>query len=294
MDTLSVSLQTHEMDARLRSTPVYALILLAVALALTGCASGAGEPTPESMTGGTAAPEAAPVGEDPAMEPGPPSTDPDPSPSPSESPSEPPSPEDRPKGCPANNETIPGGADIATIPDIDGDGQPDIHFYSEIPNFMYGVQTATGATIILRDQLAGPHTHSGWTAQLGSDLVITVLDDGRTASLHAFVDCRFVTTTDLDGTPYVFGLNGFSDDNTAVRCGNGDGGLELIGVNAARQPDTTYDIVNTTITISRDGKRVVHTSAQTEETGLVASDERVTSARNSTCADVPKVGSIGR
>jgi len=292
MDTLQISLQTHEMDARLRSTPVSALILLALTLVLTGCTNGAGEPTPGPTIGGT--PEAASVGDDPVMSSVPPSSEPDLGSSTSGSPSEPPTPEDRPKGCPANNETIPGGADIATIPDIDGDGQPDIHFYSEIPNFMYGVQTATGATVILRDQLAGPHTHSGWTAQLGSDLVITVLDDGRTASLHAFVDCRFVTTTDLDGTPYRLGLNGFSDDNTAVRCGNGDGGLELIGVNAARQPDTTYDIVKTTITISRDGKRVVHSSAQTEATGLAASDERVTSARGSTCADVPEVGSIGR
>lgn len=292
MDTLRISLQTHEMDARLRSTPVCALILLTVALALTGCTSGTGEPAPGPTIGGT--PEAASVADDPVMSSVQPSTEPPLTPSPSESPSEPPTSADRPKGCPANAGTIPDGADVATIPDVDGDGHHDIHFYSETSDFVYGIQTASGATAVLRDRLAGPHTHSGWTAQLGSDLVITVLDDGRTASLHAFVDCQFVTTTDLAGTPYRLGLNGFSDDNTAVRCGSGDGGRALVAINAVRRSDSTYDIVETTITISRDGRRVVDTSTRTEATGLAASDERVKSARDSTCPDVAKVGSSGR
>jgi hypothetical protein len=96
-------------------------------------------------------------------------------------------------GCPANSETIPSGADVATIGDVDGDGRADTEFYPESPRFEYGIQTASGATIVLRDDLAGPGRHSGWSVRRENEVVITVLDDSRTATLHALVDCAFVT-----------------------------------------------------------------------------------------------------
>ena len=69
--------------------------------------------------------------------------------------------------------------------------------------------------LLLRDDLAGPGVHSGWSAKLDEPAIVaTVLDDGRTASLHAFVGCRFVTTTGPDGSPYRFALNGFGTAGT--------------------------------------------------------------------------------
>jgi hypothetical protein len=195
-------------------------------------------------------------------------------------------------GCPANEVPVPADATPVTIQDVDGDGRADAQFYSE-DELAYGIRTASGATILLDDDLAGPGEHHGWTS-IRETATVTVLDDGRSATLHAFLDCGFVTTTDEDGTPYRFGLNGFSDYGTGVECTNDNGGALLAGVLAARQSDGSYDIEGTVVSLV-DGGRTAENGAKWQiAEGLDPDDDQVKLAMRSTCGDVPIVGSSGR
>jgi hypothetical protein len=199
-----------------------------------------------------------------------------------------------PAGCPANGGSIPAEADVATIQDVDGDGRPDAEFYADSPQFEYGIQTASGATIVLRDDLAGPGRHSGWSAPLERELVITVLDDSRTATVHAFVDCAFVTTKGVDGNPYRFLLNGFGDTGTGVACSNGNGGRQLLGLLATRGADNLYSITKTLVNVSKDGTEATNGGSSQVVTGLPADDTQVMAAMTSRCGDIPKVHTSGQ
>lgn len=275
------------MDASLRRVSTRAFALAALTLALVGCSSDLRESPagPIPVTTRTSEPVQATgsAPEDPlADSPDGPSAAP-PAVEPSGA-----------TGCPANGVAIPAGSTSGTIPDVDGDGAADTQFYSEFPDFLYGIQTASGMTAFLHDDLAGPGKHSGWSGRLESGLVITMLDDSRTATLHAFVNCEFVTTLGWNDEPYRFSLNGFGDDNTGVQCSNGNGGRQLIGLNAIRQDDGSYDIIRTLVTVSLDGRRVVDTYSSTPLRGVPAADARVNAAMDSQCADIPTVATSGR
>lgn len=250
-----------------------ALAVAAAALVLAGCSAGpAGSATtpptaPTSAVPTTAAPTATPTGAAEGA------------------------------GCPANGGTVPSDADVATIEDVDGDGRADQEFYTEhgtsTSGFQYGIATASGAVITLDDDLAGPNRHSGWTS-IRETGIATVLDDGRTATLHAFVDCAFVTTTDDAGKPYRFGLNGFSDYGTGVECSDQNGGAFVVGVLAAKQSDGTFTITGTIVNLVDEGRTATNGTSYEIGTGLAQDDPRVALAMTSTCGDVPKVGTSGR
>ncbi|MDJ0350630.1 hypothetical protein [Cryobacterium sp. PH29-G1] len=189
---------------------------------------------------------------------------------------------------------VPADVVLATIQDIDRDGLPDSEFYSEEDGFYYGIRTASGAAMLLKDDLAGPNTRSGWTS-VRERAIVTVLDDGRAATLHAFIDCAFVTTTGAGGTPYGFGINGFSDYGTGVQRTDRNGGVLLYGVLASRQSDGLYDITRTQIILD-DGGRVARGSSHdwVVAQGLPKDDEQVALAMRSTCGQTPIVKTSGR
>ncbi len=199
-------------------------------------------------------------------------------------------------GCSNGGGAVPAGAATATIPDVDGDDEPDTEFFAEAPGpFTYGIRTSAGGVATLRDDLAGPGVHSGWTAAIDGPVGhVTVLDDGRTATLHAWVGCRFVTPVGTDGRPYRFGLNGFSEYGTGVACVPTGAGRSLAGVLARRADDGRYDIELTTVEVSADGTRATNGPTETRWTGLAASDPRVRAAMRSSCDGVPEVRTSGR
>jgi hypothetical protein len=198
-------------------------------------------------------------------------------------------------GCPANHVRVPAGATTASVGDLDGDQRSDTAFYSEAGPFEYGIRTASGATIVLRDDLAGPGAHSGWSAKLdGPAIVATVLDDGRTATLHAFVNCAFVTTKGPDGSPYRFALNGFGTAGTGVACNDRNGGTLIEGALAVKRSGGRYDIRWTLVRLSADGTKATNGETETRYSGLAASDARVKQAMGSRCGSAPKVGTSGR
>ena len=196
-------------------------------------------------------------------------------------------------GCPANDVPVPTDADPVAIGDVDRDGRPDTAFYTEANGFYYGIRTGSGATILLDDDLAGPGKHNGWTS-IREKATVTVLDDSRTASLHAFIDCAFVTTVDHNGEPYRFGLKGFSDYGTGVQCTDDNGGGLLYGVLAKRRNDGLYDITRTQILLEDSGRAARNGPTDVVAEGLTADDSQVALAMRSTCGEAPIVSTSGR
>jgi hypothetical protein len=180
------------------------------------------------------------------------------------------------------------------VPDVDGDGRADTEFYSEQPRFEFGVRTASGALIVLRDDLAGPAVHAGWIHKGPSGAPLAVLDDSRTATLHALVGCRFVTPDGVNGKPYAFTLNGFGDAGTGVTCTAAQDDSWLSGVLAERRSNGRYDIIRTRILVSADGRTATNGDRTTVATGLDRSDPRVQAAMTSVCPGVPEVRTSGR
>lgn len=197
------------------------------------------------------------------------------------------------KGCLPNGASIPAGADTARVGDVDETDSDSTEFYSEQPGFEFGVRTGGGAVVVQRDDLAGPATHSGWITRFPNG-VLAVLDDGRDATLHAFVHCGFTTPKGVDGKPYMFTLNGFGSYGTGVECGTDvDGTPKLLGVNAVKVSGG-YRIDTTEVTVSADGLTAKNKKTVKGTRTYAADGEAVALAKTSTCRDVPKVHTSGR
>lgn len=198
------------------------------------------------------------------------------------------------KGCSPNGVAIPAGADIAPIRDVDETDSDATEFYSETPRFEFGVRTQSGATVVLPDDLAGPATHSGWMTRFPL-AVVAVLDDGRGATLHSFVDCTFVRTEGIDGRPYSFALNGFGTAGTGVGCASyADGTTKLLGLNAVRLTTGRYRIDSTEVRVSADGRTATNGATTKGTTTYAEGSNQVRQANSSTCGDVPIVHTSGR
>ncbi|MGT2425017.1 hypothetical protein [Amnibacterium kyonggiense] len=198
------------------------------------------------------------------------------------------------KGCSPNDVGVPAGADTATIADVDETDSDAVEFYTEQPSFEFGVHTKSGATVTLPDDLAGPNTHSGWMTRFPL-AVVAVISDGRSASLHAFVNCRFVKTAGVDGHPYRFTLNGFGSFGTGVGCSTYvDGTRKLVGLNAVRLSDGRYRIDSTEVQVSADGRLATNGATIRGTTTYSADSAQVRAADTSTCGDVPIVHTSGR
>lgn len=279
---------------RARTTLATTALLLAVGLGIVGCTpsdTGTARPTPSSSASvsptARPTPTATPTSTSPAV-PAPSASAPAPQ---TDGPA--PQTDGLGDGCPANDARIPDGASTSALADVDGDGEPDMQFYTENPSFAYGISTASGATYFLADDLAGPNTHSGWSARLESGLVVTVLDDGRAATLHAFVDCAFVTTTATDGSRFDLYLNGFGDRSTGVQCSDGNGGRWLGSVLASRLETGRYNITRTSLDFSANGATVTNGIVSQIAADVAADDPLVALAMQSTCGDTPRVATSG-
>ena len=198
------------------------------------------------------------------------------------------------KGCSPNGVRIPDGADTASIDDVDETDSGATEFSSETPVFEFGVHTKSGATIVLRDDLAGPAMHNGWMARFATN-ILAVIDDGRGATLHAFVDCRFVQPRGVNGTPYSFALNGLGTTGTGVGCASFvDGTKKLVGLDAVRLANGRYRIDSTEVKVSADGRTATNGPVERGRTTYAADSEQVRQANRSTCGDVPIVHTSGR
>ncbi|MDH6237619.1 hypothetical protein [Cryobacterium sp. CG_9.6] len=252
-----------------RYSPLPLLIVCAGVLLLVGCSAPAATPTTSATPSSSAVPTATPTAAAPET-PGAASG----------------------AGCPSGGEPRPSDTYAAAIDDLDGDGEADSEWYAETSPFRYGVTTASGATFSVNDGLAGPGTHRGWSARLANGVVVTVLDDGRGATLHAIVDCAFVTPLDVLGEPYRFDLQNRLGNGTGVGCRMGTTGRELVGFQTDEQSDGRFDVTTTEILVSIDGTTA--TNGTRTRSDLAADDPAVTEAQTSSCGTVTIVATTGR
>ena len=280
-------------------TPLLAVVLLVtLGFTVVGCTPSTSDARPAPSSSASASPAETPV---PSATPSTP-TDVAPTASPSPSPSAPAEPapiatapaSTYTEGCAPNDTVIPAGAETSLIDDVDFDGRADTQFFAEEPDFLYGISTASGATHTLRTDLAGPGKHSGWTAKLESGLVVTVLDDSRTATLHTFVNCAFQTTTTPVGERLSINLTGGVDEQ-GVQCSSGNGGRWLNATIAARLESGLFTISSSSIDFNHDGTTAtISAPAQLVATDVRANDAQVALATQSRCGDTPKVATSGR
>jgi hypothetical protein len=123
--------------------------------------------------------------------------------------------------------------------------------------------------------------------------VVTVLNDSRGATLHAIVECGFVTPIGVDARPYTFDMQNTHDNGTGVGCLEVDDGLELNGLQVTQNRDDSYSLLATGISVSTDGLTAIN-GYTAVSASLPADDPRVSAAQTSSCGDAPVVSTSGR
>jgi len=271
-------------NRRARTSLVSAAALLTLGLTIAGCTPTSTDSRPTSSSSSSASPSPSS-----AATPTPPISTSAPAEPPTSSSPEAPTPI---AGCTPNDAVIPAGAETSPIEDVDFDGKADTQFFAEEPDFYYGISTASGAVYMLRTDLAGPGKQSGWSAQLESGLVVTVLDDSRTATLHTFTNCAFQTTTAPDGSDASIDLKGMADAH-GVQCSSANGGRWLNETVATRLESGRFTITSSTIDFSSNGTTATRGIPSEVVVDVPADDPRVALASQSTCGDIPKVATSG-
>lgn len=183
-------------------------------------------------------------------------------------------------GCAPTENATPVGAVTRQTIDIDGDGQPDTEWIvDETGQIRFGVTTASGATFSYDVDTASPIAPAGFVSALDDERTISLLSDGRQASVHVIVDCSFVQPTNLQGEPYTFDLQNLRGHGTGVGCVDGS----LVGLQA-RQTGAQFTVEQTVIELSADGGSARNGEASATE-GLPADDPAVHRAQTVSCGD---------
>jgi hypothetical protein len=177
---------------------------------------------------------------------------------------------------------------------VDGDGLSDTQYFSEYPVFQYGISTASGATFSEASGLAGPAKHSGWSARMENDVVLTVIDDGRSARVLAFVDCAFVIPVSDAGEPLRLSLGGRGAGFTGLACFTDTGGRWLYGMVATRQDSGLTTITRAEVGVNASGTNLRIEPAETVAVDVADDDPQARAAMLSSCEAVPKVATSGR
>jgi len=202
------------------------------------------------------------------------------------------------KGC-TNAGSVPKSARTVPIGDVDGDGRDDTAFYAAVPgttdaqgHYDYGIHTAAGGVIKVRDRMKGINVHSGWFSGTDGMGFVAVIDDTETATLYAFRGCRLIQPQHVGGGAYLMKIGNRASGATGVACNDLNGGVLLERATARKRSNGNYDIVRTIITVSADGKTAKQQSGSGSTTvrwsNLKPSDKRVKQARANYCNDVPK------
>ncbi|WP_029429486.1 hypothetical protein [Blastococcus sp. URHD0036] len=188
-------------------------------------------------------------------------------------------------GCPATDDGIPSGAATRPTLDVDGDRAADTEWIASSPaadgSVLFGVTTASGATVTADLQSASPVARSILVADVTGDGELVVLaSDGRQVLLYAYSDCQIVPVQNPQGEQYAFDL-GFTGYGTGVGCldVDGDGVRDLAGL-LVNGDGTGY----TATAVVLDGPRASNSdvSMGVADAGAAA----VEAARSITCGDL--------
>lgn len=164
-----------------------------------------------------------------------------------------------PSGCTGGATTPPAGAATGTVPDVDGDGRPDTAWVGitdpDTGEVQVGINTAAGggATTIYRS--ASPIDRSVLVVDVDEQAPVELIfSDGRSAELHAFVDCAIVPVTNPQGRTYAFDLGNRIGTGTGIGCIDTPDGRRLVGLQRRTSADTSVVHWKQTI-IELDGTR---------------------------------------
>jgi hypothetical protein len=210
-----------------------------------------------------------------------------------------PAPSSTPGGCPSNGAARPGDAESAIDGDLDGDGRHDTVLYSPGSD-LFGIVTASGAVLTVRDPLAGPGRHTGWATRIAGGAVVMVLADGRGADLYSLQRsggmCTIGPVLNAQGDQYRFDQEDLRGHGTGVGCRPQEGALQLGGYDARPvqgDPDRLR-VTFTRVTVSGDGRTATNGATSVVAESAASGSATVRIARGSTCGSAPIVGSNGQ
>ena len=201
-------------------------------------------------------------------------------------------------GCPSNGAAAPADAQSAIDGDLDGDGRDDRVFYSP-GSAEFGIVTASGAVLTVRDGLAGPGRHSGWAARIAGGAVVMAIADGRGAQLFSLQRaggaCAIRPVENAQGDQYRFDQERLRGTGTGVGCRVQGGSLQLGGYDARPTGSGSgpYRVTFTRVVVSPDGRTATNGPTTVVDPAAASTSATLRIARDSTCASVPIVGSSG-
>jgi hypothetical protein len=176
---------------------------------------------------------------------------------------------------------MPAGAIPRTTIDVDGDGLADTEWVTTTPSLEFGVTTASGATYSFPLSTAAPTARVGFIARLNDHRIVALTDDNRSASVHFFVSCGWVTTKDSHGNQFPLDYNDFASTGSGVGCS-----LGYVVQFQATMTGSTYTVTKRPLNLNATGSFASFGPPVTVGTGLAASDSRVTVAQSLTCESV--------
>lgn len=256
-----------------------AVASLVAALALAGCSTP--QPTTSPTVTTTATVVAQPSASPTATEPSPVATT---------------SASAAPAGCAAGTTVKPGDAVSKAVGDLDGDGRPDSIYYSEGAS-QFGIATASGAVLPVRDTLAGPGKHTAWAARIAGGAVVMVLSDGRGAELYGLQrsgsGCSLGAVLNPQGTQYGFDQEELRGNGTGVGCREHNG-TRLGGYDAHAVGGDRFKVTFTVVTVAPDARSARNGATSVLATSAANDSALVRTAEGSTCGSAPIVGSSGK
>ena len=199
-------------------------------------------------------------------------------------------------GCTDRGADVPAGAARTEVFDVDGDGKADTEFLTTSAPFRYGIETSAGGVYTADVALPARGVHSAWITPTDSGFAdAVVVDDGSTAVLLSFHECRLRTIRTTDGAPFTMPLRRSDERSTGVACTNQNGGTLIAAEETRRRDDGTYDVFQALVQFARASKPSAGEdqaglddfAPPARYTGLAADDPRVVQASGSFCWTAP-------
>jgi hypothetical protein len=184
-------------------------------------------------------------------------------------------------GCAANGAAIPASAIAHKTIDVDGDGIADTEWISDSPTLEFGVTTASGATYSYPLPTASPAGREGFVARLNDHRIVSLADDGRSAYVHFFVGCAWVTTKHPNGSQYVLDFADFNGTGSGVGCI-----LGYVNSYDVKTTSTGDTVTATPLDLNGTGSIATPGTTATVVTNASASDPRVKVAQEISCGTV--------
>jgi hypothetical protein len=166
-------------------------------------------------------------------------------------------------GCSPTAQRMPPHAVSARVPDVDGDGRPDVEWAKGASTVTFGITTASGATVSGSTVFAGGGTRSFVLGRLADGVVIALPSEGRDSPLWSFVGCRLAPVIGRgslpdgrDTTPFVVATPSRGGAATCV-------GGRLYSVESAGAGGGRVTVLGRRIDVTADGRRAVLSRATT-------------------------------